>query len=55
MTIQRNWQHWVHKTKTKKNKKHRAICAGHDYAQANTNNVNQTRALLQISYSYNVS
>jgi hypothetical protein len=54
MTIQRNWQHWVHKKRQKK-QKHRAICAGHDYAQTNTNNVNQTRALLQISYSYNVS
>jgi hypothetical protein len=41
--IQRNWQHRAHKTKKNKTKpQHKTICVGHDYAQANTNNVNRT-------------
>jgi hypothetical protein len=28
-------------------KNHNVICVGHHYTQANTNNVNKTRALLQ--------
>ena len=41
--IQRNWQHWVHKTKTKKKTpKHNTTCVGHPYTQTNTNNVNKT-------------
>ena len=27
-TIQRNWQHWAHKTKTNKTKKHNTACIG---------------------------
>ena len=43
-TIQRNWQHWTHKTQDedKQNEKHNAICVGHHYTQTNTNNVNKT-------------
>jgi len=43
-TIQRKWQHWVHKTKGEdtQNKKHNTICVGHRYVQINTNNVNKT-------------
>jgi hypothetical protein len=26
--IQRNWQHWAHKTKTNKTKKHNTACIG---------------------------
>jgi hypothetical protein len=33
----------------KKNKTHNTICVGHHYAQANTNNVNKTWDLLQIT------
>jgi hypothetical protein len=42
-TIQRKWQHWVHKTKGEdtQNKKHNTICVGHRYVQINTNNVNK--------------
>jgi hypothetical protein len=29
--------------------KHNTICGGHHYAQANTNNVSKTRALLQTT------
>ena len=50
-TTQRNWQHRAHKTK-KNTKKHNTICAGHHYAQANTNNVNMTRTLLQTWDKY---
>ena len=47
-TIQRNWQHRVHKTKTNKTKKKtNTICVGHPYAQTNTNNVNKTWTLIQ--------
>jgi hypothetical protein len=40
-TIQRNWQHWVHKTQDedKQDKKHKTICVGQYYIQTNTNNV----------------
>ena len=37
-TIQRNWQHWVHKTQDED--KHNAICVEHHYTQPNTNNTN---------------
>jgi hypothetical protein len=40
-TIQRNWQHRVHKTKKTK-QKHNTICVGNHYMQINTNNVNKT-------------
>jgi len=41
LTIQRNWQHRVHKMK--KNKTiHNTICVGHHYKQTNTNNLNKT-------------
>ena len=46
------WQHWIHKTKTKTNKKnqrHNTICVGDHYTQTNTNNVNKTCALLQTT------
>jgi len=33
----------------KQNKKYDTICVGHHYTQANTNNVNKTRALLQTT------
>ena len=38
MTIQRNWQYWVHKTQDedKQNKKHNTICVGRHYAQTST-------------------
>jgi len=38
---QRNWQHRVHMTKKKKEKKstHNIICVGHDYAQICKNNI----------------
>jgi len=35
--------------KTNKAQKHDSICVGHHFTQANTNNVNKTRALLQIT------
>jgi quinolinate synthase len=38
LTIQRKWQHRVHKTKKNKN----TICIGHHYAKANTYNVIKT-------------
>ena len=47
-TIQRNWKHRIHKTKKTK-QKHNSICVGHHYRQTNTNNVNETRALLQTT------
>jgi len=34
---------------TQYEEKHNTICVGHHYAQANTNNVNKTCALLQIT------
>jgi hypothetical protein len=58
-TIQRNWQHYVYKTEdeNKTNKKkikntHNTICVGHHYAQAKTNYVNKTWALLQTTHDY---
>ena len=36
-TIQRNWQHWLHKTKTQKTQH-----VLDTYTQTNTNNVNKT-------------
>ena len=36
----------------KSKQKHNVICVGHHYAQTNTNNVNKTRALLQINTHY---
>ena len=44
-TIQRNRQHRVNKTKTNKTKNN-SVCVWHQYAQTNTNNVNQTWTLL---------
>jgi hypothetical protein len=43
-TIQRHWQHWVHKTQeeNEQSKKHNTICVGHHFTQTNTNNVNKT-------------
>ena len=38
LTIQRNWQHRVHKTKKNKAKTH-TICVRHHYMQKNANNV----------------
>jgi hypothetical protein len=35
-TIQRNWQHWEHKTKTNK-RKHNTIYVRHHHMQTNTN------------------
>ncbi len=46
-TIQRNWQHEVHKTKKNKTKAHHNICLTPLYA--NTNKVNKTCVLLQTS------
>ena len=40
-TIQRHWQHRVHKTKTNE-RKHNTICLVHYYAQTNTHSVNKT-------------
>jgi len=42
-SIQRNWQH------SKAQEKYNTICVGHHHMQANTNNVNKTRALLQTT------
>ena len=36
-------------TQEKLSKKHNAMCAGHHYVQANTNNVNKTWTLLQTT------
>jgi hypothetical protein len=36
----------------KQNEKHNTICIGHHYAQANTNNVNKTTALVQTIGDY---
>lgn len=47
-TIQRNWQHLEHKTKTNK-VKIQHIYVGHSYPQRNTNNVNKKLSLLQTS------
>ena len=43
-TIQRNWQHWVHRTQDedKQNKNTTQQGVGHHYAQTNTNNINKT-------------
>jgi hypothetical protein len=41
MDNQGNLQHRVHKMKKNKTK-HKTICAGHHYAQTNTNNENKT-------------
>ena len=38
-TVQRNWQHRIHKTKTDTNENHNTIF-GYHYMQANANNVN---------------
>ena len=38
-----------HKWGRKKWHKHNSICVGHHYAQANTNNVNKTRSLIQTT------
>ena len=43
--VQRNWQHRIHRIKTK----HNAICVGQYYTPANRNNVDETRALLQTT------
>jgi hypothetical protein len=49
-TIQRNWQHRVHKTKEKQNKqKLNTIGVGHHLTQTKTNNINKTSALLQTT------
>jgi proteasome assembly chaperone (PAC2) family protein len=37
----RFWKNKVHKKKKNKTKKDNVICAGHHYAQTNTNNVNK--------------
>ena len=50
-TIQRNWQHRVHKTKINKAKTQRNRCWTTGYTQTNINNVNKTRALPQITRS----
>jgi len=42
-TIQRNWQHWVHKKKINNTKNTNTLCAGHHHMQTNTNNVNKTQ------------
>ena len=47
-TIQRNWQHRAHKTMKNKTKLN-TLFVGHHYAQASTNNVNKTWALLQTT------
>jgi hypothetical protein len=50
LKIRRNSQHRVHKyDQEKKEAKQTAIFAGHHYAQASTNNVNKTWALLQTT------
>ena len=47
-TIQRNWQHRVHKTKKNKAKTQHNMCWTPLYANK-TNNVNKTYTLLQIT------
>jgi hypothetical protein len=42
LTIQRNWQHRVHKTKKNKAKNTKIICVGDHCTQTNINNVNKT-------------
>ena len=49
-TIQRNWQHRVHKTKKKK-QKHNTTCVGQHYTHTKTNNVNKTCAFRQTTGS----
>ena len=44
-TIERNWQHWVHKTKKNKIKTQHNMC----WTPLYTNNINKTWALLQIT------
>ena len=41
-TLQRNWQHGIHKTQDKQSYKHNTICVGHHCTQTNTNEVNKT-------------
>ena len=44
-TIQRNWQHWAHKTQDEdkqSKKQHNTICVGHHDTQTSINNVNKT-------------
>jgi len=53
-TIQKNWQHWVHKTiqrnwqhlgtqdEDNQNKKHNTISVVHHYTKTNTNSVSKT-------------
>ena len=51
-TIQRNWQHRIHKNewkKKKQTKKTNTIWDGHHYTQTNTNKVKKTWALLQTT------
>jgi hypothetical protein len=45
-TIQKNWQHRVHKTMEKT---HNTVCVGHYYTQTNTNIINKTCVLLQTT------
>lgn len=41
--MQRNWQHWLYKTKKDKSKKQNTQYAGHNYAQTNINTTNKTQ------------
>jgi hypothetical protein len=49
--IQRIWQHWAHKKQDedKQNKKYNTICVGQHNKQINTNNVNKTQAVCDVS------
>ena len=38
-----------YKRRSKTKQKHNTICVGHPYAQANTNNIDKTCALLQTT------
>jgi hypothetical protein len=40
---------WGTQDEDKQNKKHNTLCVGHHYLQANTNNANKTRVLLQTT------
>lgn len=49
-TIQKTWQHWLHKTRRQmKRKQHNKIHAWHHYPQATATNVNKAWSLLQTT------
>ena len=49
--IQKNWQHRVRNTQRRRQtkQKNNTLCVGHHNMQANTTNVDKTRAILQTT------